>query len=57
MKAEVCRADPSTEFLTAEKCFILEVANDAGDPKVSIAWARVTAASLRPDSPETAING
>src|SRR5258705_515336 len=43
MKAEVCRADPSREFLTAEKCFILEVANDAGDPEVSIAWARVPA--------------
>ena len=41
MNAEIRRADPSTEFLTPENCFILEVANDAGDPEVSIARARV----------------
>ena len=41
MNAEIRRADPSREFLTPENCFILEVANDAGDPDVSIARARV----------------
>ena len=41
MNAEIRRADPSKEFLTQENCFILEVANDAGDPDVSIARARV----------------
>ena len=41
MKAEICRADPSHESLTHENCFILELANDPGDPDVSIAQARV----------------
>jgi mannose-6-phosphate isomerase-like protein (cupin superfamily) len=41
MNAEVRRADPSNEFPTPENCLILEVANDAGDPDVSIARARV----------------
>jgi mannose-6-phosphate isomerase-like protein (cupin superfamily) len=41
MKAEVCKADPSKEYLTEERCFILEVANDDGDAAVSIARARV----------------
>ena len=41
MNAEIRRADPSREYLTHENCFILEVANDAGDPDVSIARARV----------------
>ena len=41
MNAEIRRADPSRESLTRENCFILEVANDAGDPDVSIARARV----------------
>jgi mannose-6-phosphate isomerase-like protein (cupin superfamily) len=41
MNAEIRRADPSKESLTHENCFILEVANDAGDPGVSIARARV----------------
>lgn len=41
MKAEIRRADPSKEFPTEENCFILEVANDAGNPDVSIARARV----------------
>ena len=41
MQAEIRRADPSKEFPTDENCFILEVANDAGDPDVSIARARV----------------
>jgi mannose-6-phosphate isomerase-like protein (cupin superfamily) len=41
VNAEIRRADPSREFPTPENCFILEVANDAGDPDVSIARARV----------------
>ena len=41
MNAEIRRADPSREFLTHENCFILELANDSGDPDVSIARARV----------------
>jgi mannose-6-phosphate isomerase-like protein (cupin superfamily) len=41
MQAEIHRADPSKEFPTEEDCFILEVANDANDPDVSIARARV----------------
>jgi mannose-6-phosphate isomerase-like protein (cupin superfamily) len=41
MKAEIRRPDPSHESLTHENCFILELANDSGDPDVSIARARV----------------
>jgi mannose-6-phosphate isomerase-like protein (cupin superfamily) len=41
MNAEIRRADPSKESLTHENCFILELSNDAGDPDVSIARARV----------------
>jgi mannose-6-phosphate isomerase-like protein (cupin superfamily) len=41
MNVEVRRADLSNEFPTPENCFILEVANDPGDPDVSIARARV----------------
>ena len=41
MHADIRRADPSREILTPENCFILELANDAGDPDVSIARARV----------------
>ena len=41
MQAEIRRADPSKEFPTHENCFILEMSNDAGDPDVSIARARV----------------
>jgi mannose-6-phosphate isomerase-like protein (cupin superfamily) len=41
VNAEIRRADPSTESLTQENCFILELANDSGDPDVSIAQARV----------------
>lgn len=41
MQAEIRRADPSKEFPTHENCFILEVANDPGDPDMSIARARV----------------
>jgi mannose-6-phosphate isomerase-like protein (cupin superfamily) len=35
------RADPSEEFLTSERCWILEIANDEGDEELSIARARV----------------
>src|SRR5215208_1675498 len=41
MKAEIRGAELSKEFQTAENCFILEVANDAGDADLSIARARV----------------
>ena len=41
VQAEIRRADPSKEFPTHENCFILEVSNDAGDPDISIARARV----------------
>jgi mannose-6-phosphate isomerase-like protein (cupin superfamily) len=41
MQPEIRRADASKEFPTQENCFILEVSNDAGDPDVSIARARV----------------
>jgi hypothetical protein len=41
MNVQIRRADPSKESLTDENCYILELANDAGDPDVSIARARV----------------
>ena len=41
MTPQIRRAEPSKEFQTEENCFILEVANDADDPDVSIARARV----------------
>jgi mannose-6-phosphate isomerase-like protein (cupin superfamily) len=41
VNAEIRRTDPSGEFLTHENYFILELANDSGDPDVSIARARV----------------
>ena len=41
MLAEVKLADSADEFATAERCHIIEVANDAGDPQLSIARARV----------------
>jgi mannose-6-phosphate isomerase-like protein (cupin superfamily) len=41
VQAEIRHADPSKEFPTQENCFILEVSNDAGDPDISIARARV----------------
>jgi len=41
MPPEIRRADPTKEFATQENCFILELANDASDPDVSIARARV----------------
>ena len=41
MQSEIKRSCEATEFETEERCSILEVANDANDPKVSIARARV----------------
>jgi len=41
MQPEIRRADPSKEFASQENCFILETDNDASDPAVSIARARV----------------
>ena len=41
MKAEIRLSRDATEFPIAEGCFIQEVANDAGDPHVSISRARV----------------
>lgn len=41
MQPELRRADPSQEFETSERCWILEVANDAGDEALSISRARV----------------
>ena len=41
MNAEIRHVDPARESLTSENCFILELANDASDPDVSIARARV----------------
>lgn len=41
MRAEFKKADAAREFETAERCHIVEIANDAGDEQVSIARARV----------------
>lgn len=41
MKPEVKRQNCVQEFETAERCSILEVANDAGDEQVSVARATV----------------
>ena len=41
MRAEILRGDAASEFDTAERCHIIEVANDANDPNLSIARARV----------------
>jgi len=42
MPPEIRRADRTKEFATQENCFILELANDASDPGLSIARARVS---------------
>lgn len=42
MQAEIKYARDAVEFETEERCHIIEVANDSGDPQVSIARARVT---------------
>lgn len=39
--AEIRHPDAAAEYWTDERCFILELSNDAGDPEVSIAQARV----------------
>lgn len=39
--ADVCRPDEAAEFFTDERCHILETWNDARDPGVSVARARV----------------
>lgn len=41
MQAEIKKGAAAEEYMTAERCAILEVANDAGDGAVSIARARV----------------
>ncbi|MDH5190386.1 MAG: cupin domain-containing protein [Gammaproteobacteria bacterium] len=41
MKPGIKKASLVTEFSTAERCFISEIANDADDNEVSIARARV----------------
>ena len=43
MRAEIKTRDDALEYVTDERCHILEVANDAGDEMVSIARARVEA--------------
>jgi mannose-6-phosphate isomerase-like protein (cupin superfamily) len=41
MQPDIKPSNDSSEFETEERCSILEVANDANDPDVSIARARV----------------
>ena len=41
MKASVIRPDPSAEFYTDERCFILEMSNSTDDEALSIARARI----------------
>jgi mannose-6-phosphate isomerase-like protein (cupin superfamily) len=41
MKAGVRRVEPNREYLTAERCHILELSNSPDDAEVSIARARV----------------
>ena len=41
MLSEVKKAGSAIEFETAERCHIIEIANDPGDAQVSIARARV----------------
>ena len=41
MRAEIKKHREQEEYDTAERCAILEVANDSGDDRVSIARARV----------------
>ena len=41
MKPAVRICDPGREYATAERCHVNELSNDAGDPAVSIARARV----------------
>lgn len=41
MLERILAVDPSEEFWTPERCFILELSNGPQDPEVSIARARV----------------
>lgn len=41
MQEKIKRRDESAEYLTAERCSILELSNSGDDPAVSIARARV----------------
>ena len=41
MKPVILQQQPGAEFFTEERCHILELANDASDPAMSIARARV----------------
>ena len=41
MRPEVRKKESATEYWTEERCYISEIANDAGDESVSIARARV----------------
>jgi mannose-6-phosphate isomerase-like protein (cupin superfamily) len=41
MKPIILQPQPGVEFFTEERCHILELANDATDPELSIARARV----------------
>ncbi|MGB0259764.1 MAG: cupin domain-containing protein [Coraliomargarita sp.] len=40
-RAEILKANEAAEFETAERCAILELANDVNDPAVSVARARI----------------
>ncbi len=41
MKPVILQPQPGAEFITEERCHILELVNDASDPAMSIARARV----------------
>ena len=47
MKPALHAFDAAAEFDTAERCFIVELANTSDDPDVSIARARVAPVSRR----------
>ena len=41
MDAQIVRPDPASEFMTPERCSVLEVWNDPSDSSASMALARV----------------
>ena len=41
MRAQIIKAETCQEFATPERCLIVEIGNDEGDQRVSIARARV----------------
>ena len=41
MRPEIKKSTAANEFLTEERCHILEIANDTGDEQISISRARV----------------